>query len=83
MLTWARSVIGNYAEHTILASLIVFAAGLAILAVIVSELTGNGVAAAHTMAYGVLSLSLAIIGYGLLFLGKLIRKLRREFYDVV
>lgn len=78
MLRRANEILGTYTDHSILAALFVVAAGFAALAVLVDAFGSSGVASAHLMAYGVLSLSLGLTGYALVYLGKVARRLHRE-----
>lgn len=78
MLRRANEILGRYANHSILASLFVVATLFAALAVVVDFFGSSDVAAAHLMAYGILSLSLGIAGYAMVYLGKVARRLHRE-----
>lgn len=85
MLRKYASFISRYTEHPLLVSLFVAALTFAVGAVLIAQLVGStlgSVAGAHLMAYAILSAAMGAVGYVLLVLIKIGRKIRHSISDI-
>ena len=72
-------IVSPYSDHPLLLSLFVIAAMFFVASIGVDLLTEAAIAAAHLMVYGFVATFLGAVGYGLLLLGKLIRRIQYEY----
>lgn len=78
MFTHVVSLISSKADHPVVFSMFLIAGVFLVAAVIVDQVTGNGVASGFLAIYALFATVLGTVGYGILFGARALSSLQKQ-----